>query len=149
MIYKNVYKSAGCFLLDKLAVDAKLLLIVSQLDDKVGYVLPKGTIESGEEIETAAIRETIEETGYDDFKIIQPLPICEFDFIDPHDQSTSLKTIYWYLALLNSNHMLKPNLTNNEQQSFLGYKWVVLTDAANMLEYDDERLILLDIINQM
>ena len=61
--------------------------------DHSGLVLPKGHVDNGENIEDAAKREIIEETGISDLKLITKLGICErLDF-----EKTSWKITTYFL----------------------------------------------------
>ncbi|MBA3985791.1 MAG: NUDIX domain-containing protein [Flavobacteriales bacterium] len=56
--------------------------------------LPKGRVEIGESLEEAAIRETEEETGVKDLKIIKSLQITYHIF--NRNDKMKLKETYWY-----------------------------------------------------
>jgi 8-oxo-dGTP pyrophosphatase MutT (NUDIX family) len=47
--------------------------------EEIGLQVPSGTVKEGEELETAALRELIEETGFSDFKIVSYLGIANYD----------------------------------------------------------------------
>lgn len=58
------------------------LLVFRHLDfppEEVGIQVPAGTIRAGETPRDAALRELIEETGFDCFEIVRPLGVAPYD----------------------------------------------------------------------
>ncbi|QXP64615.1 NUDIX hydrolase [Polaribacter sp. HaHaR_3_91] len=69
--------------------------------------LPKGWIEKGETIETAAIREVEEECGISNLQLIKPLITTYHIYFH---KGVKLKQTYWYLMTSNYSEKLTPQL---------------------------------------
>ena len=69
--------------------------------------LPKGRIEKGETVETAAIREVEEECGIYNLKIIKPLLTTYHVYFQ---NGTKLKETFWFLMNSDYSKVLKPQL---------------------------------------
>ncbi len=63
-----------------------------------GWVLPKGTVEAGEEYKETAIREVLEETSVH-ASIIKYIGKSQYSFSVPED--TVAKDVHWYLMMSN------------------------------------------------
>ncbi len=61
------------------------------------YDLPKGKVEPGEDIETAAVREVMEETGVPNPQICRPLADTYHFYRWGNDPTIIFKKTYWYL----------------------------------------------------
>ena len=78
----------------------KILLLYKNIKNKYeGWVLPKGTVEPGEEYKETAAREVKEETGVD-AAIIKYVGRSQYTFSVPEDVVT--KQVHWYLMMANS-----------------------------------------------
>lgn len=62
-------------------------------DDVVGLQVPAGTVEIGESPESAAIRELIEETGYNTFELAGYLGKCEYN-INPYRNELQVRHFF-------------------------------------------------------
>jgi ADP-ribose pyrophosphatase YjhB (NUDIX family) len=99
MMWKNfkknfvVVQAAGGLVIK----DQKLLMIYR--NDM--WDLPKGKVESGEDIQDTALREVEEECGVQDLKIITKLPITHHVFYE--DNKNKLKVTHWYSMRTNSD----------------------------------------------
>ena len=83
----------------------KILLLYKNYRNKYeGWVLPKGTVEKGEEYKDTAIREVKEETGAA-ATIIQYVGKSHYTFSVPED--TVEKDVHWYLMMGESYYLLK------------------------------------------
>ena len=60
-----------------------------------GWVLPKGTVEQGEEPQDTAVREVLEESGAS-VKIVKYIGDTQYTFNTVSD--TIKKTVHWYLC---------------------------------------------------
>jgi 8-oxo-dGTP pyrophosphatase MutT (NUDIX family) len=58
-------------------VDDQIWVALVQEGDQEDYILPKGSLEAGEDLETAARREIEEEAGITSLKLVAPLGIQE------------------------------------------------------------------------
>lgn len=110
------------------------------LRKKRGYwVLPKGRIESGEAIETAALREVQEESGVS-AEIIRYIGEINYSY---KNQWTNyewvIKRVSWFLMTTGSGRC-----TPQQEEGFSSARFVCGDEAARLLRYDDERRILLD-----
>jgi 8-oxo-dGTP pyrophosphatase MutT (NUDIX family) len=84
----NETMKGGCLVLD---TDGRMLIVTNPKRTKWGF--PKGHAELGETTEQAAIRETLEETGYT-VRVIRQLP----DLAYPHGKTDELIRVSMYLA---------------------------------------------------
>ncbi len=78
----------------------KILALYKNYKNKYeGWVLPKGTVEPGEEYPETAIREVLEETGAK-ASIIKYVGKSQYSFTVPED--TVEKEVHWYLMMADS-----------------------------------------------
>ena len=83
----------------------KILLLYKNYRNRYeGWVLPKGTVEQGEEYKDTAIREVLEETGAT-ATIIQYVGKSQYSFTIPED--TVEKSVHWYL-MMGESYYSKP-----------------------------------------
>ncbi len=96
--------------------------------------LPKGHVDPGETHAEAALRETIEETGYAQLAIVADLGsrVVEFDYRDHHYRRTE----HYYLMRLEGNGQVpRPPA---DVASFRPF-WADLHQAPNLLTFPAER----------
>ena len=75
----------------------KILLLYKNYHNKYeGWVLPKGTVEAGEQHEETALREVKEETGVS-ARLIKYIGKSQYTFNTPQDLVE--KDVYWYLVM--------------------------------------------------
>ena len=93
----------------------KILVLYKNYKNKYeGWVLPKGTVEAGEEYKETALREVKEETGVS-ASIIKYIGKSQYTFNTPQDVVE--KDVHWYLTATTVNHSGKntfwiPGITN-------------------------------------
>lgn len=113
----------------------KILLLYKNYKNKYeGWVLPKGTVESGEEHEETALREVQEET---DVKavIVQYIGKSAYSFSVPED--TVEKEVHWYLMAADSYYS-KPQ----KEEFFLDSGFYKYHEAWHLLKFTNEKQIL-------
>ena len=90
--------------------------------------LPKGWIEKGETIETAAIREVEEECGISNLQLIKPLITTYHIYFH---KGVKLKQTYWYLMTSNYSEKLTPQLEEGITEVVFKNKTAIKTALKN------------------
>jgi len=111
-----------------------LLLYKNQNGRYMGWVMPKGTLESGETYKQTALREVREETGVN-AKIIQYIGKTQYNFRG-NDEIVN-KTVYWYLMTSNSFYC-KPQA----EEYFADAGFYKQHEAYHLLKFHDEKQIM-------
>lgn len=98
--------------------------------------LPKGHIDPGEDAQTAALRETQEESGYSDLEVLVDLgqALVEFDYAGDH----YLRTEHYFLMRLISARQEGRNPKDAAQFDVM---WVDLEKAAALLTFEAEQQV--------
>ena len=113
----------------------KILLLYKNYKNKYeGWVLPKGTVEEGEEYKETAIREVKEETGAD-ASIIKYVGKSQYTFNTP--QNTVLKDVHWYL-MMSDSYYSKPQ----REEYFTDSGYYKFHEAYHLLKFANEKQIL-------
>ena len=99
-----------------------------------GWVLPKGTVEAGEEYKDTALREVAEETGVH-ASIIKYVGTSQYTFSIPGDIVE--KQVHWYLMMANSYYS-KPQ----REEYFVDSGYYKFHEAYHLLKFSNERQIL-------
>ena len=119
----------------------KILVLYKSYRHKYdGWVLPKGTVEPGEEYKDTAAREVQEETGAS-AKIIKYIGKSEYTFSVPND--TVQKSVYWYLMMADSYYS-KPQ----REEHFVDSGFYKYHEAYHLLKFANERQILEQAYNE-
>ncbi len=113
----------------------KILLLFKNYHDRfIGWVLPKGTVEEGEDHKDTALREVKEESGANG-KIMSYIGTSEYEFNIPDDKVC--KTVHWYL-MAGDSYYSKPQ----REEFFSDSGYYKYHEAIFLLKYDNERAIL-------
>jgi 8-oxo-dGTP pyrophosphatase MutT (NUDIX family) len=113
----------------------KILLLYKNYRNRYeGWVLPKGTIEKGENHKDTALREVREETGVN-ARIIDYIGKSEYSFNTPNDIVE--KEVHWYL-MTSDSYYSKPQ----REEYFLYSGYYKYIEAYHLLKFPNERKIL-------
>jgi 8-oxo-dGTP pyrophosphatase MutT (NUDIX family) len=100
--------------------------------DGHAWVLPKGWVERGEDLEQTAVREVREETGLD-AKILRKLGEIMYEFYSKADRSRVLKTVHLFLLECLGGD------TAHHDDEVEEVRWFSLDDAVKTLTHKNER----------
>lgn len=122
------YAAAGGVVID----DERMLLLDRPLRREVR--LPKGHIDPGETAAQAALRETTEESGYDDLEILDDLgsQVVRFTF----QGNDFIRTEHYFLMRLVSPRTTPRNPKDEAQFTPI---WLPLAEAVRRLTFDAEQ----------
>ncbi len=113
----------------------KILLLYKNYKNKYeGWVLPKGTVEPGEEFKETAAREVLEETGAS-ATIIKYVGKSQYSFTVPED--TVEKEVHWYL-MMGESYYSKPQ----REEYFVDSGFYKYHEAYHLLKFANEKQIL-------
>ena len=113
----------------------KILLLYKNYKNKYeGWVLPKGTVEPGEEHRQTAVREVREETGVD-ARIVKYVGKIQYTFTVPDDVVE--KDVYWYL-MMSDSYYSKPQ----REEYFMDSGYYKYHEAYHLLKFPNEKQIL-------
>lgn len=98
-----------------------------------GWVLPKGTVEQGEEYKDTALREVREETGVS-ASIIKYVGKSRYSFTVPED--TVEKDVHWYLMMADSYYS-KPQ----REEFFVDSGYYKYHEIYHLLRFSNEKQI--------
>jgi len=113
----------------------KILLLYKNYKNKYeGWVLPKGTVEEGEEYKETATREVKEESGVS-AKIMKYIGKSEYVFNTSDDIVN--KTVHWYLMMAD-NYYSKPQ----KEEFFVDSGYYKFHEAYHLLKFVNEKQIL-------
>ena len=113
----------------------KILILYKNFRSRYeGWVLPKGTVEPGEQFEETALREVREETGVRAW-IMKYVGKSEYTFRVP--QGTVNKEVHWYL-MASDSYYSKPQ----REEYFLDSGYYKFHEAYHLLKFSDEKQIL-------
>ncbi len=113
----------------------KILLLYKSYKKKYeGWVLPKGTVEQGEDFKETALREVMEETSAR-ATIIKYIGKSEYTFSVP--ENTVEKEVHWYLMMADSYYS-KPQ----KEEYFTDSGFYKYHEAYHLLKFPNEKQIL-------
>lgn len=113
----------------------KILTLYKSYKNKYeGWVLPKGTVEEGEEFQDTAIREVREESGVQ-ASIVKYIGKSKYTFSVPED--TVEKEVHWFLMMANSYYS-KPQ----HEEYFVDSGYYKFHEAYHLLKFSNEKQIL-------
>ncbi|WP_296465056.1 NUDIX hydrolase [uncultured Acetatifactor sp.] len=113
----------------------KILLLYKNYKNKYeGWVLPKGTVEQGEDFKDTALREVLEESGAK-ATIIKYIGKSEYTFNVPEDIVE--KEVHWYLMMADSYYS-KPQ----KEEFFSDSGYYKYHEAYHLLKFANEKQIL-------
>jgi 8-oxo-dGTP pyrophosphatase MutT (NUDIX family) len=114
--------------------EEKILLVqVENLQKKKVWTFPKGHPEKKESDTEAALREVLEETGWE-CKIVRPL--IDVDYFYVHEGTRTHKTVRWFL--------MEPVKKTGKfaEGEILDCAWVSPTEAKVRITYDSDKKLL-------
>ncbi len=113
----------------------KILLLYKNYKNKYeGWVLPKGTVETGEEYKETAVREVKEESGVN-CSVIKYVGKSQYTFNAQND--TVVKDVHWYLMMADS-YFSKPQ----REEYFMDSGYYKYHEAYHLLKFTNEKQIL-------
>ena len=113
----------------------KILVLYKNYKNKYeGWVLPKGTVEDGEEYKDTALREVLEETGVK-AEIIKYIGKSQYSFSTAEDIVS--KDVHWYLMMADSYYS-KPQ----REEYFVDSGYYKFHEAYHLLKFSNEKQIL-------
>lgn len=113
----------------------KILLLYKNFKNRYeGWVLPKGTVEYGENHVETALREVFEESGVK-ATVIKYIGKSEYSFSVPQD--TVEKEVHWYLMMAD-NYYSKPQ----REEFFVDSGYYKYHEAYHLLKFSNEKQIL-------
>ena len=111
-----------------------LLLYKNYMNKSDGWVLPKGTVEDGEEYTETALREVLEESGVE-ATIMKYIGSSSYRFTIPDDVVE--KEVHWYLMIADSYYS-KPQ----REEYFVDSGFYKYHEAYHLLKFSNEKQIL-------
>ena len=113
----------------------KILLLYKNYKNKYeGWVLPKGTVEAGEEYKDTAMREVYEENGVK-ATLMKYIGKSQYSFTVPEDVVE--KTVHWYLMMADSYYS-KPQ----REEYFVDSGYYKYHEAYHLLKFPNEKQML-------
>jgi 8-oxo-dGTP pyrophosphatase MutT (NUDIX family) len=99
------------------------------------WMLPKGTIESGETPEGVALREVREETGLSNVRVVADLGEERYYFFWRSEDTYYDKTVRYFLLEFLGGQDPAPQA----EEGFVACEWVALDEAMERIKYKETR----------
>lgn len=113
----------------------KILVLYKNYKNRYeGWVLPKGTVEPGEEFKDTALREVKEETGVN-ARIIKYIGLTDYTF-NVHEGMVD-KHVHWFLMTAD-NYLSKPQ----KEEYFFDSGYYKYIEASHLLKFPNEKEVL-------
>jgi 8-oxo-dGTP pyrophosphatase MutT (NUDIX family) len=109
------------------------------------WVLPKGRLEKGESIKSAALREVLEESGVKG-QVLDYIGEVNYKYKNLRKDEIVYKTVHWYLMKTSSMDCVP-----QKKEGFVDARFVHMDKATQILKYKDEQRIVMkgiELINQ-
>ena len=101
------------------------------------WMLPKGTIESGETPEAVALREVGEETGVSTVRVVTDLGQERYSFFWRTEDTFYDKTVHYFLLEFLGGEDPMPQ----REEGFVAAEWVPMDEAMTRIKYKETREI--------
>jgi 8-oxo-dGTP pyrophosphatase MutT (NUDIX family) len=101
------------------------------------WMLPKGTIETGETSEAVALREVAEETGLRNVRIVADLGEERYMFFWRAENTYYDKTVHYYLMEWLGGEEPRPQ----REEGFVRCEWTTLAEALERIRYKETRQV--------
>src|SRR3990170_2753698 len=101
------------------------------------WMLPKGTIETGETPEAVALREVREETGLSNVRVAGDLGQERYSFFWRTEDTFYNKTVHYFLLEFLGGEEATPQ----REEGFVAAEWVTVDDALARIKYKETREI--------
>lgn len=109
-------------------------LLIQDLKDR--WSIPKGHVESGEALESTALREITEETGLKNLQIIEKLDKIHFF----HRVQKQLIFTTTFVFLIESTNLEEPVVVENSE-GITDARWFREAEALKAIEYKDTKIL--------
>jgi 8-oxo-dGTP pyrophosphatase MutT (NUDIX family) len=123
--------AAGAAIVDP---DRRELLLL-HLTEEDRWCFPKGHVDPGESVETAALREVEEETGLSGLTLGPEIGQVTYRFYQPRKDRSVVKTCVYFVALT-------PVRPVRPEPIFGQARWVPISEARALVEFDADRKVL-------